>query len=105
MRLHWLAILFGHVDAELAVTGGVHTAKDLVKCSMAGASAVQVVSAVLKQGPTHIRAMLVDLRQWLSEHEYQSIEQLRGSMSLLKCPDPAQYVRDNYMQVLHSWKD
>lgn len=105
MRLHWMAILFGHVDAELAVTGGVHTHKDLIKCVMAGASAVQMVSALLKHGPTHVRSVLVDLRQWLGEREYESVDQLLGTMSLIKCPDPAQYVRDNYMQVLHSWKE
>jgi len=105
LRLHWLAILYGRVSATLAVTGGVHTATDVVKSVMAGASGVQLVSSVLRGGPQALRTLLSDLKQWMEEHEYESLDQMRGSMSLLKAPDPAAYVRDNYMQVLASWRD
>jgi dihydroorotate dehydrogenase (fumarate) len=105
LRLHWLAILYGRVSATLAVTGGVHVATDVVKSVMAGASGVQLVSSVLRGGPQALRTLLSDLKQWMEEHEYESLDQMRGSMSLLKAPDPAAYVRDNYMQVLASWRD
>jgi dihydroorotate dehydrogenase (fumarate) len=104
LRLHWLAILYGHVaGASLSISGGVHTATDVVKSVMCGASSVQLVSSILRSGPGCIRTTLDDLRRWLEEHEYESLLQMRGSMSLLRCPNPAEYVRDNYMQVLRSW--
>jgi dihydroorotate dehydrogenase (fumarate) len=88
----------------LAVTGGVHTALDAVKAVMAGASGVQVVSALLRKGPGQLRVMREGFAQWLTEHEYESVDQMCGSMSLLRCPDPAAYERTGYMAVLQSWK-
>jgi dihydroorotate dehydrogenase (fumarate) len=103
LRLRWLAIISGRVNASLAVTGGVHTALDAIKSVMAGAHAVQLVSSLLMRGPEHIRTILGEMRQWLEEHEYESLKQMQGNMNLLKCPDPSAYERANYMHVLQSW--
>ena len=104
LRIRWLGIVYGRVRASLAVTGGVHTTLDAVKAVMAGASGVQVVSALLRHGPEHLRTMREGLAQWLTDHEYESVEQMCGSMSLLRCPDPAAYERTGYMTVLQSWR-
>jgi dihydroorotate dehydrogenase (fumarate) len=104
LRIRWLAILYGRVRASLAVTGGVHTAIDAVKAVMAGASAVQMVSALLRAGPERLRVVRDEFAHWLEEHEYESVDQMRGSMSLLRCPDPAAFERTGYMTVLQSWQ-
>jgi dihydroorotate dehydrogenase (fumarate) len=103
LRLRWLAILSGRIKASLAVTGGVHSVLDAVKAVMAGADAVQVVSTLLRHGPDHLTNLRRDLALWLEEHEYESLEQMKGSMSLLRCPNPAAHERANYMSVLQSW--
>lgn len=103
LRLRWLAILSGRVGTSLAVTGGVHTALDAVKAVMAGADAVQIVSTLLRHGPEELARLRRDLALWLEEHEYDSLEQMRGSMNLLRCPDPGAHERSNYMAVLQSW--
>jgi len=104
LRLRWLAILSGRVRPALAVSGGVHTATDVVKAVMAGAHAVQVVSALLQKGPAYLRQLREELSRWLEEHEYESLGQMRGSMNLVKSPDPDAYERANYIQVLQGWK-
>jgi dihydroorotate dehydrogenase (fumarate) len=104
LRLRWLAALSGNVQASLAASGGVHTTEDALKAVMAGAHAVQVVSEVLKEGPTAIRKIRDGMDRWLTEHEYESLAQARGSMSLQKCPDPAIYERANYMKILTGFK-
>jgi len=104
VRLRWLAILSGRVRASLAVTGGVHTAIDAIKAVMAGAHAVQMVSALLKHGPQHLRVVRDGISQWLEEHEYESLKQMQGSMSLRRCPDPSAFERGNYLRVLQSWR-
>ena len=105
LRLRWLAILSPKLRAELAVTGGVHTVLDAVQSVMAGAHAVQMVSALLQRGPAYLRVIRDALAEWLEEHEYSSLRQMQGSMNLLTCPDPAVYERANYMLMLQSWKD
>jgi dihydroorotate dehydrogenase (fumarate) len=105
LRLRWLAILSGRVKASLAATGGVHTALDAVKAVMAGADAVQMVSALLRNGPGHLRAVREGLARWLEEHEYESLAQMRGSMSLLRCATPGAYERANYIKILQSWEN
>jgi dihydroorotate dehydrogenase (fumarate) len=100
MRLRWLAILSGRVGVSLAVTGGVHTTVDVVKAIMAGAHAVQMVSALLKNGPQYLSQLRQELASWMDEREYESMDQMRGSMSLLKCPDPATLERANYLRIL-----
>ena len=104
LRLRWLAVLEGQLEASLAVTGGVHTAEDAVKAVMCGADAIQLVSALLRHGPEHLAVLRRDLARWLEDHEYESLEQMRGSMSLARCPDPHAYERANYMQLLQGWR-
>jgi len=104
LRLRWLAILSGQVRPSLACSGGVHTVADAVKAIMAGANAVQVVSAVLKRGPSALTELRDGLARWLEQHEYESLKQMQGSMNLSRCPNPAAFERGNYMAVLQSWR-
>jgi dihydroorotate dehydrogenase (fumarate) len=104
LRLHWIAMLAGRVRASLAVTGGVHTALDVVKATMAGAHVTQMVSALLMRGPGHVRTVLQDLDRWLVEHEWESLAAMRGNMSFSKVPDPDAYERANYMLMLQTWR-
>jgi dihydroorotate dehydrogenase (fumarate) len=102
LRLRWLAILSGGVELSLAVTGGVHSALDAIKAVMCGAHAVQLVSVLLMRGPEYLRTIRKETEQWLEEHEYDSLEQARGSMNLERSPDPAAYERANYIHILQS---
>lgn len=104
LRLRWLAVLSGRVRASLAVTGGVHTSLDAIKAVMAGAHAVQMVSALLRRGPEHLRRVREEMAQWLEEHGYESLRQMQGSMSLARSGNPAALERSNYMRVLQSWR-
>lgn len=99
-RLHWVGVAYGRVALDLAVTGGVHTARDVVKCVMAGASGVMLTSALLRHGVGHLSHVLADLRHWMAEKEYESVAQMRGALSLQKVPDPSAFERGNYMRVL-----
>jgi len=103
LRLHWAAILSDHVEADLAITGGVHSAIDVVKCILAGASVTLMASALLQKGAQHAFSVLGDLRRWLEEHEYDSVRQMCGSMSRRSVPDPTAFERGNYMRVLSSY--
>ncbi len=104
LRLRWLAILFGRFSKSLACSGGVHTGLDALKAIMCGASAVQVVSALLMHGPQRLADIKNQVTQWLEEHEYESLQQALGSMSLRRCPDPAAFERTNYMRILQSFR-
>jgi len=104
LRLRWLAVLFGRTKAALAVTGGVHTPEDALKAVMAGASGVQVVSSLLQHGPGHITTLVDGMRTWLEEHEYHSLKQAVGSMSLERSASPAAFERANYMKVLAAYR-
>jgi dihydroorotate dehydrogenase (fumarate) len=103
LRLRWLALLHGKVRASLAATGGVHSATDSIKAVMAGADAVQMVSALLQRGPAYLKEVRAGMVHWLEEHAYESLAQMRGSMSLARCADPKAYERANYMRLLQSW--
>jgi dihydroorotate dehydrogenase (fumarate) len=103
LRLRWVAILHGHVQADLAVTGGVHTAEDVLKAMMAGASVAMMASALLAHGPGHVAHVTHDLRAWMTEHEYVSVRQMRGSMSQQHVAEPAAFERANYLKVLRSY--
>ena len=103
LRLRWLAVISTTSKASLALTGGVHSATDVLKAVMAGAHAVQVVSAILKNGPDWITQTVADLEKWLVDHEYESLRQAHGSMNLSHCPDSSAYERANYMRVLAGW--
>ena len=104
LRLRWLGILHGRVQCSLACSGGVHRPIDAIKAIMAGADAVQCVSALLKNGPQHLKVLIDGLQTWMEENEYESIEQMKGNMSLIRCPDPSAYERANYLKVLQLWK-
>lgn len=104
LRLQWLAILAPKLKASLAVTGGVHDARDAVKAVMAGAHAVQMVSALLHHGPQRLAQVREGLRSWLGEHGYRSISEARGALSLSRCPDPEALVRGNYVRLLQSFR-
>jgi dihydroorotate dehydrogenase (fumarate) len=103
LRLRWVAILFGHVKADLAVTGGVHGAEDVLKAMMAGAACAMTASALLRHGVDHVRTITDGLLRWMEEHEYVSIAQMRGSMSQQHVAEPAAFERANYLKVLRSY--
>jgi dihydroorotate dehydrogenase (fumarate) len=105
LRLRWLAILSRQISADLAVSGGVHTATDAIKAIMAGASAVQVVSALLTYGPEHLAVMADAMTQWMQENGYSTARQMRGCMAMDRCPDPTAFERANYMRTLQSWRN
>jgi dihydroorotate dehydrogenase (fumarate) len=104
LRLRWLAIVAPLVKLPLAVSGGVHSGVDAIKSVMAGASAVQVVSALLRRGPEHLKTLRLEMERWMEEHEYSSLKQMLGSMSLAHCPNPNAFSRANYMRILQSWR-
>jgi dihydroorotate dehydrogenase (fumarate) len=104
LRLRWLAILSGRVRCSLAASGGVHDVEDVVQALMTGADVVQVVSVLLQRGPGYIARLRDALARWLVEHEYESLQQLRGSLNLQTCPDPRIFERANYMLMLQSWR-
>ena len=103
LRLHWVAILYGRIRADLAVTGGVHTAQDVLKAMMSGARVAMMTSALLKNGIGHLAKVRSDLLAWMEEHEYASIRQMQGSMSYRSVAEPAAFERGNYMKVLSSY--
>jgi dihydroorotate dehydrogenase (fumarate) len=103
LRLHWVAILHGHVAADLAVTGGVHTAQDVLKAMMAGARVGMMTSALLRHGIELLRLVRANLMAWMEAHEYESIRQMQGSMSYRSVADPAEFERANYLKVLSSY--
>lgn len=104
LRLRWIGILSGSFGPALAATGGVHSALDVVKALMVGADVVQMVSALLARGPKYLSVVRDDLIAWLEEHEYDSLAQLRGSMSRSRCPNPAAFERGSYIRALLTWQ-
>lgn len=103
LPLRWIAILFGKVKADLALTTGVHTPEDAIKAIMAGANVAMTTSAILKRGTQAIVQILDGMEAWMTEHEYVSVQQMRGSMSQGSVADPAAFERANYMKVLNSF--
>ncbi|HJS27079.1 MAG TPA: dihydroorotate dehydrogenase-like protein [Actinomycetota bacterium] len=103
LPLRWIAILHGHVSCSLAATTGVWSAEDAVKLLLAGADVTMMASALFRHGPEHLGTILEGVRTWLEEHEYTSVEQLKGSMSQANVPDPVAYARSNYVQMLVSY--
>jgi len=103
LRLNWVAILFGQLKADLAVTGGVHTGLDVLKSMMAGARVAMMTSALLKNGIGHLATVLRDVEEWMEKHEYASIRQMQGSMSQRAVTDPSAFQRANYVRVLSSY--
>lgn len=104
MRLRWLAVISPHVRCSLACTGGVHTSEDALKALFAGAHVVQLVSVLLKNGPRYLTTILGGMRQWMEDHGYNSVDDLRGALNLSRCPDPAAHERANYIRILQGWR-
>jgi dihydroorotate dehydrogenase (fumarate) len=103
LRLNWVAVLYGKVKADLAITGGVHSGLDVLKSMMAGASVAMMTSALLRNGIGHLATVQAELLKWMEEHEYESINQMRGSMSQRSVADPSAFQRANYVKVLSSY--
>jgi dihydroorotate dehydrogenase (fumarate) len=104
LPLRWIAILYSHLKASLALTTGVHTTEDVVKAIMAGADVVNVASVLLEEGPEKLSDLTMGLQQWMVEHEYESVAQMKGSLSQRNCAEPEMFERANYMKVLGSWQ-
>ena len=104
LPLRWVAILHGRVKASLAATSGIHGTQDVLKMLMAGADVTMMCSALLRHGPQRIAQVLTELDQWMLEHEYVSVKQMKGSMSQKSVADPAAFERANYMKALNSYK-
>ncbi|MEP0845428.1 MAG: dihydroorotate dehydrogenase-like protein [Phycisphaerae bacterium] len=103
LPLRWIAILWGRIQADLAATSGVSNALDAIKLVMAGASVTQVCSVLLRKGIYEISTMLDDMQRWMEERGYESLEQMRGSMSRKSIADPGAFERANYMKTLNSY--
>jgi dihydroorotate dehydrogenase (fumarate) len=102
-RLHWVAILYGRIKADMAITGGIHTAQDVLKAMMAGAQVAMMTSALLKRGIEYLATVRTELEAWMEEHEYESIRQMQGSMSQRSVAHPNAFLRANYLKVLSSY--
>jgi dihydroorotate dehydrogenase (fumarate) len=103
LPLRWIALLYGRIDADFALTSGVHSAPDVLKAMMAGASVVMLASSLLTNGIKRLTTLRDELYQWMEEHEYESITQMKGSMSYLSVADPVAFERANYMKALNSF--
>jgi len=104
LPLRWIAILYGRVKADLAATSGIHNAQDVLKTLMAGAKVTMLCSVLFKQGIDQIRVIEREMRAWMEQHEYESVQQMQGSLSQKKCPDPSAFERAQYMRALRSFK-
>jgi dihydroorotate dehydrogenase (fumarate) len=104
LPLRWIAILYGQIKADLAATSGIHNGQDALKVLMAGAKVAMVCSVLFKQGIDRIHAIEQEMCAWMIEHEYESVQQLQGSLSQKNCPDPAAFERAHYMRAIHNFK-
>ncbi len=103
LPMHWIALLHGRIEADLAATSGIHKAEDVVRLLMAGANVTLLVSALLRHGISYLSQLEQDLITWLNEHEYASVSQLQGTMSQLNCPNPSAFERVQYMKTLQTY--
>ncbi|MDJ0601167.1 MAG: dihydroorotate dehydrogenase-like protein [Crocosphaera sp.] len=103
LPMRWIAILYGKIEADLAATSGIHHSSDVIKMVMAGAKITQVVSALLRHGIHYLGTLEEGIRNWMEENEYESIQQMQGSLSQLHCPDPAAFERSQYMKALQTY--
>jgi len=104
LPLRWIAILYGRIKADLAATSGIHSAEDVIKMVMVGAKITEMFAALHQYGIGHIRNVLRDIKTWMIDHEYESFDQMRGSMSHRSAANPAAFERANYMRALSSIK-
>lgn len=100
LPLTWIGILYGRLQAGLAATGGVHNAEDVIKLLMVGANVTMMCSALMRHGINHLRHIEREVHEWLEEHEYESVAQMQGSLSQLKCADPEAFERAQYMRAV-----
>jgi dihydroorotate dehydrogenase (fumarate) len=100
----WLALLSGRIHASLAVSGRIHTPLDAIKAIITGASMVQVVSALLRNGPEYLSVLKEGMIRWMEENEYESFRQMHGTMNHQRCANPGAFERANYMRILQSWR-
>ena len=103
LPLRWIAILYGRIPVDFALTSGIHTAEDIIKATMAGASACMIASTILKYGIEHAAELLEGIQSWMEEKEYESISQMKGSMSQQAVAEPTAFERANYIKVLSSF--
>jgi dihydroorotate dehydrogenase (fumarate) len=103
LPMRWIAMLYGRIGANLAATSGIHRASDALKMLMAGADVTMLCSILLRRGIDHIRVIEREMRDWMEEHEYESVEQLKGSMSQKNCADPSAFERAQYMRALQTY--
>jgi dihydroorotate dehydrogenase (fumarate) len=103
LPLRWIALLYGRIPTDFALSGGVHSSLDVLKAMMAGANVAMMASELLAHGSHRLTAILYGMEQWMQEHEYESITQMRGSMSQQSVADPAAFERANYMKALNSF--
>jgi dihydroorotate dehydrogenase (fumarate) len=103
LPLRWIALLYGRIETDFALTSGVHTAQDVLKAVMAGASVAMTTSALLEYGIGRLTHILTDLQAWMEEHEYESVTSMKGSMSQRAVAEPATFERANYMKVLNAF--
>lgn len=104
LPLRWIALLYGRVPLDLALTSGVHTVGDVLKAMMAGAKVSMMAAELLTHGVKRLTEIQAELRRWLEDHEYESIEQMQGSMSQINAAEPAAFERTNYMRALNSFQ-
>lgn len=104
LPLRWIALLYGRIEADFALTSGVHTAQDVLKAIMAGASVTMMASTLLEHGMGRLMHILADLQAWMDEHEYASITEMKGSMSQRAVAEPAAFERANYLKTLNSFE-
>ena len=105
LPLRWIAMLYGHLEVDFALTSGVHSARDVLKSMMAGARVSMMASKLLYSGVDCVSNILAELQTWMEEHEYTSIKQMQGSMSQKSVAEPSAFERANYMKVLSSYRD
>jgi dihydroorotate dehydrogenase (fumarate) len=103
LPLRWIAILYKRIQADLAATSGIHSAQDIIKMLLAGANVTMLCSVLLKYGIEQIKAIEKGLVDWMEKNEYESVEQMRGSMSQIHCPNPSAFERAQYMQALQTY--
>jgi dihydroorotate dehydrogenase (fumarate) len=104
LPLRWIAMLYGRIEADFALTSGVHTGEDVVKAMMAGARVAMMASELLAHGPPRLREVRLEVERWMEDHEYESVAQMQGSMSQRAVAEPAAFERANYMKVLNSFQ-
>ncbi len=104
LPMRWVAILFGRIDVDLVGTSGIHTARDVIKMMMVGSSITMLCSVLLARGIKYLQVIEREIREWMEEHQYESIELMRGSMSQMRCPDPSAFERAQYLRAITSYR-